>query len=226
MSGAHSLPAVQHSLPPAQPSLPAAAPSLPAALPDPPGRAADLVAALVPWSTAAFSAGLLCHLLTPAPVLRGWTGADAEAAAAQLSVSSRVAVAVHEVIGRSVARLQTHAELWLLVEQRLAVLRRDQEDQFAAASTVLARYGNPVAVLSAGEPPARATALVADYEEGEAARRVGRDSAGRPRGGSSQTVGTRAAPLIDEFDPPDRRHDPRSPSGPAVDRPPRRRQPG
>jgi hypothetical protein len=146
------------------------APSPPAALPDPPGRAADLVAALVPWATAGFSTGLLCHLLAPAAVLRGWTGADAESAAAQLSASSRVAAEVHEAIGTAVARLRAHAEMWLLVEHRLAVLRRDQQEQLAAASTVLSLYGNPVAFLSAGEAPPRVAARVADYEQGEAAR--------------------------------------------------------
>jgi hypothetical protein len=152
------------------PSPPAAELSPPAALPDPPGRAADLVAALAPWATAGFSAGLLCHLLAPAAVLRGWTGADAESAAAQLSASSRVAAALHEAMCTAVARLQAHAEMWLLVENRLAVLRRAQEEQFAAASTVLSLYANPVAFLSAGNPPAGAAALVAAYEDGEVAR--------------------------------------------------------
>jgi hypothetical protein len=143
---------------------------VPVPLPDPPGSAAGLVSAVGQLTVAASSAGLLCHLLEPAAVLRGWRSADATVAGAEVTVATEVAAGLHGAVTVALARLQAHGEAWLLVERRLAVLRQRQAEQFAAAGHRLATLAGPLAALTGGPAPPGADALVAEVVADEAAR--------------------------------------------------------
>ena len=143
----------------------------PAPLPDPPGSAAGLLAVVGELAAAGFWAGVLCHQLAPVPVpvLRGWSGADAAAAGAEVAAATAVADDLHRSVTTAVARLRAHAEAWLLVERRLALLRSRQAEQYAAAAPRLAALVGPLGALAAGAPP-EAAAVIADVVAEEAAR--------------------------------------------------------
>ncbi|MCW2676560.1 MAG: hypothetical protein JWR70_1600, partial [Modestobacter sp.] len=144
---------------------------VPVPLPDPPGSAAGLVSAVGQLTVAASSAGLLCHLLEPAAVLRGWRGADATVADAEVTAVTEVATTLHGAVTVALTRLQAHGEAWLLVQRRLAVLREGQAEQFAAAGHRLATLAGPLAALTGGPaPPPGAGALIAEVVADEAAR--------------------------------------------------------
>ena len=143
---------------------------VPVPLPDPPGSAAGLVSAVGQLTVAASSAGLLCHLLEPAAVLRGWRGADATVADAEVTAVTEVATTLHGAVTVALTRLQAHGEAWLLVERRLAVLRQRQAEQFAAAGHRLATLAGPLAGLTGGPAPPGAGALIAEVVADEAAR--------------------------------------------------------
>ncbi|SDX53190.1 hypothetical protein SAMN05661080_00351 [Modestobacter sp. DSM 44400] len=141
----------------------------PVPLPDPPGSAAGLLSAVGELTSAGFSAGVLCHQLEPVAVLRGWRGADAARAGSEMAAATAVAGDVHRAVTNAVARLQAHAEAWLLVERRLAVLRARQQEQYAVAAPRLAALVGEPGPLDAGPPP-EAAALLADMVAAEAAR--------------------------------------------------------
>ena len=143
---------------------------VPVPLPDPPGSAAGLVTAVGRLTVAASSAGLLCHLLEPAAVLRGWRGADATVAGAEVTAAREVATTLHGAVTVALARLEAHGEAWLLVERRLAVLRQRQAGQFAAAGHRLATLLGPLAALTGGPAPPGAGALIAEVVADEATR--------------------------------------------------------
>jgi hypothetical protein len=143
---------------------------VPVPLPDPPGSASALVAALESLAAAGWSAGLLRHLLEPVAVLHGWTGADATVAATEVAAATGVAADLHRAVTTALLRLDAHAQAWMLVERRLAVLRQRQADQFAAASARLARLAGPLGAMTGGPPPPGAAAVVAEVLAEENAR--------------------------------------------------------
>ncbi|MEU2347271.1 hypothetical protein [Modestobacter sp. NPDC049651] len=170
-------------------------------LPDPPGEPAALDRAAADLVDAAFSAGLLVHLLGPAAVLPGWTGADADAAGAEVAAATAVAGDLHRALTAALGRLEEHAALWRRVRDRVAELRAEQDREHAAAARRLpaevavadlearAAAGSRVAAELAAAEADRAAehrALLAALAEDAAATGAVLADAGRGLGGTGR----------------------------------------
>lgn len=140
-------------------------------LPDPPGSSGALEAVLGQLTAAGFCTGIMANRLEPARVLSGWQGADAVVAGAEVEAATVVDTDLHHGVTGALARLQAHAELWSLVERRVAVLRQQQQrDDYAAAAPRLAQLLEPMASAGIPSAPPEATALVAALAADDAAR--------------------------------------------------------
>ena len=82
---------------------------------------------------AAFAAGVLAEQLAgPATSAPGWLGADAAAAAEQVTRTARLAREVHEALGGAASRLAAHAELVVTTVGRVRALQAAQREDFTA----------------------------------------------------------------------------------------------
>jgi hypothetical protein len=126
--------------------------------PGDPGALAELISAV---SGAAFGAGVLsANLATPAASAPGWLGADAAAAAEQLTSVAALAQQLCGALNAAEQRLRAHAQVLDDARQRIVALRRAQAEDFAVAWTHVAQ-----------SDPDLARPIVEDLEAAEADRR-------------------------------------------------------
>lgn len=140
---------------------------------DPPEEdAVALAEAIQDVSGAAFRLGLLdVHLAGPAAVAPGWLGRDAAAAAAQITAVVGLARDVHGALTEALERLKRHADLLDAVRAQIAVLRRQQEEDFDAAAARLATLVTSTPLPAPAGEPAPIVALRDELAAAEAARR-------------------------------------------------------
>ena len=98
-----------------------------------------------------------------------WRGADASAAAAQVGVVARLADDLSAGVAAAAHRLRAHHDLLVLTRRRVATLRTQQDEEFAAAWGRLSRVENYQLAAMTGGP--EVLAVVEDLQAAEAARR-------------------------------------------------------
>jgi hypothetical protein len=99
----------------------------------------------------------------------GWRGADASAAAAQVGVVAALAEELSEGVHAAAHRLRAHHECLRRTRRRVAVLRDEQDEDFALARAGLADLPDPAMALRSDA--AVAVAVVEQLEAAEDARR-------------------------------------------------------
>ena len=114
-------------------------------------------------------AALADDLSGPAAAAPGWLGADAAAAAAQLTRVAGIARAAGEALRSATGRLRTHGDLLRDTRRAVAGLREEQDEDFRAAWQRLGAIEDPRLAVMTGSPAWGG--VVAEVEAAEARRR-------------------------------------------------------
>ena len=112
----------------------------PVPLDEPPGDPAALADLVSAETGAAYGTGVLgAHLDGPAASAPGWLGADAAAAAEQVGTVTALVQQLHGTLTAAEQRLRVHAQVFDDARAQIAVLRREQAEDFAVAWTRVAQ---------------------------------------------------------------------------------------
>jgi hypothetical protein len=143
----------------------------PVPLEPPPEREADVRAVVEAVAAAAHRLALVDGVLTgPSGRVPRWQGADAVAAAGQTAAVAELAGGVVEALMVAAGRLSAHADLLGEGARAVALLRAEQDDDFAATWGRLGRlHPDPGFAMRADAP--EAVAVVEDLRIAEEARR-------------------------------------------------------